>query len=109
MMSLSRRSDEVAKAEGILLEQKSYLFDRIKQMKRGLWAVVVSLWVAALGAQQDAINRYCVTCHSDRLKTSGLSLEKADVAHPALDPDLGEKVARKLQARSMPPQTSRRP
>ena len=78
-------------------------------MKRGLWAVVVSLWVAALGAQQDAINRYCVTCHSDRLKTSGLSLEKADVAHPALDPDLWEKVARKLQARSMPPQNSRRP
>src|SRR5438094_1409473 len=78
-------------------------------MKRGLWAVVVSLWVAALGAQQDAINRYCVTCHNDRLKTSGLSLEKADVAHPALDPDLWEKVARKLQARSMPPQNSRRP
>ena len=65
-------------------------------MKRGVWAVVVSLWVAALGAQQDAINRYCVTCHNDRLKTSDLSLEKADVAHPALDPDLWEKVARKL-------------
>src|SRR3989442_3545411 len=78
-------------------------------MKRGLWTVVVSLWVAALGAQQDAINRYCATCHNDRLKTSGLSLEKADVAHPALDPDLWEKVARKLQARSMPPQNSRRP
>src|SRR4051812_9571908 len=78
-------------------------------MKRALWAVGVSLWVAALGAQQDAINRYCVTCHNDRLKTSDLSLEKADVAHPALDPELWEKVQRKLQARTMPPQNARRP
>ena len=31
------------------------------------------------------------------------------MTHPALDPDLWEKVARKLQARSMPPQNSRRP
>ena len=78
-------------------------------MKRGLWAVVVSLWVAALGAQQEAITRYCVTCHNDRLKTSGLTLEKADSAHPALDPALWENVARKLQARVMPPQGARRP
>src|SRR6185295_13485203 len=85
------------------------MFDRIQQMKRGLWAVGVVLAVAVLGAQQDTINRYCVGCHSDRLKTSGLSLEKADAAHPALNPELWENVARKLQARSMPPQTARRP
>src|SRR5712672_1337164 len=78
-------------------------------MKRPLVAVGVSLWVAALGAQQDAINRYCVSCHSDRLKTAGLSLEKADAVHPALDPELWEKVVRKMQARSMPPQGARRP
>ena len=78
-------------------------------MNRGLWAVGVVLSVAVLGAQQDAINRYCVSCHNDRLKTSGLSLEKADATRPALNPEVWESVARKLQARSMPPQNARRP
>ncbi|HXD72760.1 MAG TPA: DUF1592 domain-containing protein [Vicinamibacterales bacterium] len=78
-------------------------------MKRGVWAVAVVLSVAVVSAQQDAIKQYCVTCHNDRLKTSGLSLEKADAAHPALDPEMWEKVVRKLQARAMPPQGARRP
>src|SRR5438067_4566971 len=91
-------------------------------MKRGLWVGAASLWLASVAVvatqqqasgqqatEQDAVRQYCVTCHNDRVKTSGLSLEKADIAHAAADPDLWERVARKLQARSMPPQNSRRP
>src|SRR5215831_15782949 len=63
----------------------------------------------AASASQEAIMRYCVGCHNDRLKTSGLSLEKLDPAHAAANPDIWENVARKLQARAMPPQGSRRP
>src|SRR4051812_2782343 len=34
---------------------------------------------------------YCVACHNDRLKTAGLSLEKADPARVADRADLWEK------------------
>src|SRR5579871_1052627 len=60
-------------------------------------------------AQQEVITRYCVTCHNDRLKTSGLSLEHADVSQVATNPEVWEAVVRKLQARAMPPQGARRP
>jgi len=63
----------------------------------------------AASAPQEAITRYCVGCHNDRLKTSGLSLEKADAAQAAANPELWENVARKLQARAMPPKGARRP
>jgi hypothetical protein len=109
------------------------LFDIIQQMNRGLWVCAVLVWAACavwsvsanapevgpaqsaasaaapVAAAQDTITRYCVGCHNDRLKTSGLSLEKADVTHAAADPEIWENVARKLQARAMPPQGARRP
>src|SRR5258706_16172668 len=93
------------------------MFVRIKQMKRGLWVAAGAVWlasVASVGTQQrpteqEALRQYCVTCHNDRLKTSGLSLEKIDLAHAAANAEILESVARKLQARSMPPQGSRRP
>jgi hypothetical protein len=85
-------------------------------MTRGLWIVAASLWLASVAGvasqrptEQDALRQYCVTCHNDRLKTSGLSLENADPAHAAATPELWENVARKLQARAMPPQNARRP
>src|ERR1043166_5266257 len=81
----------------------------IQQMRSGLWAVAVAASVATVAAQQDAITRYCVSCHSDRLKTSGVTLERAGPARAATDPELWEKVVRKLQARAMPPQGARRP
>jgi hypothetical protein len=63
----------------------------------------------AVSSEREAIDRYCVSCHSDRLKTGGLSLEKLDVSKADSSPDVWEGVIRKLQARSMPPQNARRP
>ena len=34
-------------------------------------------------ASRAVLDRYCVTCHSDRLETAGLSLESVDLADPA--------------------------
>ncbi len=63
----------------------------------------------APASEREVLDRYCVSCHNDRLKTSGLSLEKLDVSKADASPDVWENVARKLQARSMPPQGARRP
>jgi mono/diheme cytochrome c family protein len=50
------------------------------------------------------VNRYCVACHNERLKTAGLTLDKANLDAPASDATTWEKVLRKLQAGQMPPQ-----
>ena len=68
-----------------------------------------SLPASAAASSRAALDRYCVGCHNGRLKTAGLSLDTADVAHAGSDPELWEKVVRKLQARAMPPQGARRP
>ena len=60
-------------------------------------------------AVQPVVNRYCVSCHNDRLKTGGLSLEKVDAAHPGLAPAVWEKAIRKVDAGMMPPAGAARP
>jgi hypothetical protein len=47
--------------------------------------------------------KYCVTCHSDRAKTGGLTLEKIDVANIPANAETWEKVIRKLSVGAMPP------
>ena len=55
------------------------------------------------------VKRYCAGCHSDKAKAGGLSLVAFDVAHAAQNPDVAEKVIRKLQAGFMPPPLAARP
>ena len=59
--------------------------------------------------QREAIDRYCVTCHNQRLKTADLALDTLDLAKIAETPDTWEKVVRKLRTGTMPPLPSRRP
>ena len=49
------------------------------------------------------LDRYCVTCHNDRLKTANLSLQGIDLTKVADRAELWEKVIRKLRAGVMPP------
>ena len=65
----------------------------------------------AVGAAdvQAMLDRYCVACHNDRLRTAELSLDGVDAAHPEADAELWEKVVAKLRAASMPPPGRRRP
>ena len=66
-------------------------------------------------ASQDAaspralLDRYCVTCHNQRLKTGGLSLDTVDPSNLAEHADVWEKVVRKLRAGTMPPVGRPRP
>ena len=55
------------------------------------------------------LNRYCVTCHNEKLKTAGLMLDKADVENPPASAEVWEKVIRKLRGGAMPPPGAPRP
>src|SRR5215831_1362052 len=58
---------------------------------------------SAASNQRQFLDRYCATCHNDRLKTGGLSLEHVDVLKPEAQPEIWEKVVRKLRTGVMPP------
>jgi mono/diheme cytochrome c family protein len=49
------------------------------------------------------VTTYCVSCHNDRLKTGGLSLQALDLSNAADHAAVWEKVARKLRSGEMPP------
>src|SRR3990172_4159506 len=55
------------------------------------------------------LNRYCVTCHNEKLKTAGLMLDKMDVEKVSESAEKWEKVIRKLRASAMPPVGMPRP
>src|SRR5689334_2958675 len=94
-----------------------------------VFALAIGGWMAAalstvqtcapqsVGAALDAgapdikavLDKYCVTCHSERLHTAGLVLEAIDVTNPATHAELWERVITKLHARSMPPAGLPRP
>ena len=56
-----------------------------------------------------ALNRYCVTCHNEKLNTAGLQLDKADEENAAASAAVWEKVVRKLRTGAMPPVGMPRP
>jgi len=62
-----------------------------------------------VSTQRAFLNQYCANCHNDDDKVGSLSFDAADVDHPAANPELWEKVTRKLRAGVMPPSGSPRP
>src|SRR6266550_3250486 len=50
------------------------------------------------------LDRYCVTCHNERLKTAGVMFDTVDIGRVAAHRELFEKVVRKLRKGQMPPQ-----
>jgi len=66
------------------------------------------------GQQAAVINKYCATCHNDKLKTGGLTLQSIlrsdpDFTNIAHNAETWEKVIRKLRTGSMPPQSAPHP
>jgi hypothetical protein len=49
------------------------------------------------------LDKYCVTCHNQKLKTAGLTLDALDVTKVTEHAAIWEKVARKVRAGMMPP------
>ena len=59
--------------------------------------------------QRVLLDRYCVTCHNDKLKTAGLMLDEMDVGNVGVKAEVWEKVIRKLLSGTMPPLGQPRP
>jgi len=57
----------------------------------------------AASSHRGMLDRYCVTCHNQRLATAGLKLDEADIANPGEGAEIWEKVVRKLRTGMMPP------
>ena len=55
------------------------------------------------------LDRYCVTCHNERLRTANLMLDRVDLAETGTHAEVLEKVVRKLRAGQMPPEGRPRP
>src|SRR5215471_7197926 len=58
--------------------------------------------IMTAASERALINQYCVVCHSDKLKTGGLTLEKLDLTHGSENAETWEKVVRMLRAGMMP-------
>jgi uncharacterized protein DUF1592/uncharacterized protein DUF1588/uncharacterized protein DUF1585/uncharacterized protein DUF1587/uncharacterized protein DUF1595 len=58
---------------------------------------------ALVPAHDTFVTRYCASCHNDRLKRGGLTLETAAAKDVGESPEVWEKVLRKIRARQMPP------
>ncbi len=64
---------------------------------------------ASTESLRPVLDRYCVTCHNDRLKTGGLTLNGLDPTRVGHDVETWERVARKLRTHEMPPPGLPRP
>ena len=59
--------------------------------------------------RQAVLNKYCFTCHNEKVKAGNLVLNALDPAHPSKDAEKWEKVVRKLRTGAMPPTKMPRP
>jgi mono/diheme cytochrome c family protein len=83
----------------------------------GAWIALTSAFLYPQSAasqppaneQRALIDKYCVACHSERAKTGGLVLEKADLANIPANAGMWEKVVRKIRVEAMPPLGMPRP
>ena len=60
-------------------------------------------------SQTELVTQYCATCHSERGKAGGLSLAGFNAMKAQEQPEVVEKMIRKLRAGMMPPAGSKRP
>ena len=87
-----------------------------------VWPEPLSAAAAPAGEQPEAgmrtpvpsehralLDRYCVTCHNDRLRTGNLSFEADGFHHVGRDTEGWERVIRKLRSATMPPAGRPRP
>jgi hypothetical protein len=68
-------------------------------------SVSLCLCVSAFAQDRAFLDQYCITCHNERAKVGGLSLEKLDLSNT----ETWEKVLVKLRGGMMPPSGAKRP
>ena len=95
--------------------------DHLRPSGRGVCLALVLTGVVALPAQPSSqgapsasasravLDRYCVACHNERLRTGNLALDTADVDRVGDQAEVWEKVLQKLRTEAMPPPGRPRP
>ena len=65
-------------------------------MRRGLFLLAILLWLVPAGFSaspyREVLDTYCVTCHNQRLRTAGLTLDTMDLAKVPAQAEIWEKV-----------------
>jgi cytochrome c551/c552 len=82
-----------------------------------LTAAILAVFSATFAFQQASpateqramLDKYCVTCHNQKLRTAGLTLDTLNLDKVADNAETWEKVLRKLHGGMMPPQGMPRP
>src|SRR4051794_14158344 len=64
---------------------------------------------APRSAARDLVDKYCVGCHNQKVRTADIALDTADAEHVSNSAETWEKVLIKLRSRSMPPVGMPRP
>jgi hypothetical protein len=49
------------------------------------------------------LDKYCITCHNQKLRTAGLAFDTLDLAKPDANAEVLEKIVAKLRSGAMPP------
>ena len=94
----------ISKQSRLISASSAALFLVVSLGPAGTRAQPAARTAAPSGAINRAlIDRYCVSCHNERLKTAGLALDRADLTNLAQDRPTWEKVVRKLRSGAMPP------
>lgn len=106
---LRNRLPRLAVAAAILAIPAYLQIARSQQTAPVAPAVLASTPVTGAASERALLDKYCVTCHNQRLQTAGLLLDKMDVAKMQEHGEVWEKVVRKLRAGMMPPAGMPRP
>jgi cytochrome c551/c552 len=71
--------------------------------------LVAACAVGSADPERALLDKYCVTCHNQRLKTGGLTLDNIDLSKVPAQAEVWEKVIGKLRSGTMPPAGLPRP
>jgi mono/diheme cytochrome c family protein len=63
----------------------------------------------AVTANQATVQKYCVSCHNEKVKSGGLTLNTLDLTRVTASPEIWEHVIRKVRTGAMPPAGRPRP
>src|SRR5262245_17287520 len=63
----------------------------------------------SVAEQRALLDQYCVSCHNEKQKSAGLTLDKVDLARVGDEAALWEKVVHKVRAGMQPPSGKPRP
>jgi hypothetical protein len=92
---------------------RRHILQNVTKIWRGVLfsaAGVVSTVLGQSPAEHSALlTKYCITCHNDKARTGGLSLQSADLADVPKGAETWEKAIRKIRVGAMPPQGAPRP